>query len=184
MDVGSNGMLQYFAVHVSGTALRLSRFAPIAQEEALMEFELTPAPTLASWILLGIAGALLAATLLFAWFAWSASHLSVEVTRDALQLRVPLYGRTIPLSHLDLAHALVTDIDPASRVQPTLRTNGIGLPGYRVGWFKLANGAKALLAVTSERRVLYVPTTEGYALLLSLKRPERALAQLRAPTSA
>jgi hypothetical protein len=111
-------MLQYFAAHVSGTALRLSRFAPIAQEEALMEFELTPASTLASWILLGIAGALLAATLLFAWFAWSASHLSVEVTRDALQLRVPLYGRTIPLSHLDLAHALVTDIDPASRVQP------------------------------------------------------------------
>jgi hypothetical protein len=34
-----------------------------------MEFELTPASALASWILLGIAGALLAATLLFAWFA-------------------------------------------------------------------------------------------------------------------
>lgn len=52
--------------------------------------------TFALWILLGIAGALLAATLLCAWFAWSASHLSVEVTREALQSRVPLYGRTLP----------------------------------------------------------------------------------------
>jgi hypothetical protein len=149
-----------------------------------MEFELTPASTFVSWSLLGIAGALLALTLLCAWVAWSASHLSVTVTREALQIRVPLYGRTIPLSHLDLAHAQVTDLGPTARVRPTFRTNGIGFPGYRVGWFTLADHEKALLAVTSAQRVLYVPTTEGYALLLSLKQPERALAQLRAPTSA
>jgi hypothetical protein len=40
--------------------------------------------TFALWILLGIAGVFPAASLLCAWLAWSASHLSVEVTREAL----------------------------------------------------------------------------------------------------
>ena len=87
-------------------------------------------------------------------------------------------GRTIRLSNLNLASAQVVRMDGNSDVRAVTRTNGIGLPGYAVGWFKLASGDKALLAVTSGN-ALYIPTREGYALLLSVARPDVALGQLR-----
>ena len=146
-----------------------------------MVFQITPAAGSTTAMLLGIAALTLSLAMLCTWLAWSASHLSVAIRDDTLQLRLPLYGRSIPVSHLDLPNARIADVDSAYSNRPTLRTNGIGLPGCAVGWFKLANGEKALTALTSRRRVLYVPTTEGYSLLLSIKAPEQLLAQLRAP---
>ena len=146
-----------------------------------MDFPITPAAGTTSAMLLGIALLTLTLAMLCIWFAWSASHLSVSIRSDTLQLHLPLYGRSIPISHLDLPNARIADIDSASSNRPTLRTNGIGLPGFGVGWFKLANGDKSLAALTSRQRVLYVPTTEGYSLLLSVTAPEQLLAQLRAP---
>jgi hypothetical protein len=55
---------------------------------------------------------------------------------------------------------------------------GTGLPGYAAGWFKLANGEKALVYVTTQSEVVYIPTTEGYSLLLSVTEPDRFLARL------
>jgi hypothetical protein len=63
-----------------------------------------------------------------------------------------------------------------------LRTNGIGLPGYQVGWFRLKNGETALLYVTDESTVTYLPTTEHDVLLLSVENAEAFLQALREPT--
>jgi hypothetical protein len=52
-------------------------------------------------------------------------------------------------------------------------------PGYAAGWFRLRNGQRALLYVTTRRRVLYVPTNAGYALLLSPADADGMLADLR-----
>ena len=43
-----------------------------------------------------------------------------------------------------------------------LRTNGIGLPHYLAGWFRLCNGTKALMFVTDRRNVVLIPTTLGF----------------------
>lgn len=146
-----------------------------------MEFEITPASTSAIAILLCISGLLLATTIPILMFTWSAAHGAVRIDEHNLQIRLPFYGRTIPISHLDLEHAQIGAIeDSASALQPQLRTNGIGIPGYGAGWFRLENGAKALVVLTSRQRLLYVPTTDGYSLLLSLKTPEIALTKLRA----
>ena len=56
---------------------------------------------------------------------------------------------------------------------------GTAVPGYRSGWFRLANGEKALLYVTARERVVHVPTTEGFCLLLSVSEPERFLEHLK-----
>ena len=74
--------------------------------------------------------------------------------------------------------AKVADLAADPEHRPVLRTNGAGLPGYGSGWFKLANGEKALLFVT-DRRVVYLPTREGYAVLLSVADPEAFLEALR-----
>jgi hypothetical protein len=62
---------------------------------------------------------------------------------------------------------------------------GTGLPGYRAGWFRLRNGEKALVSLTDTHHVVYVPTSRGFALLLSPAEPDRVLAAVRrvAPAS-
>jgi hypothetical protein len=60
---------------------------------------------------------------------------------------------------------------------------GTGLPGYAAGWFKLRNGAKALLYVTDRSRVARIPTTEGYLVMVSVNDPAALIAQLRSHLS-
>jgi hypothetical protein len=60
------------------------------------------------------------------------------------------------------------------------RTNGAALPGYKSGWFKLADGEKALAFVTDQRRVAYLPTSAGYSLLVSVEDPNALIANARA----
>jgi hypothetical protein len=111
----------------------------------------------------------------FGWLATSATRPSVAVDENALSLKAPFYGRSIDLSRIRFDEARVVNLDSSSIVRPTRRTNGIGLPGLGIGWFKLANGEKALVALSSRDRVVYVPTDEGYSLLFSLERPEAFL---------
>ena len=63
---------------------------------------------------------------------------------------------------------------------PARRTMGTGLPGYQSGWFRLKNGEKALLYLTDRTKAVYVPTTEGYGLLLSPDDPDGFLGALAA----
>jgi hypothetical protein len=64
-------------------------------------------------------------------------------------------------------------------LRPKWRTLGTGLPGYQAGWFRLRDGQKALVYLTDRSRAVYVPTTEGYGLLLSPEYPDRFLAALK-----
>jgi hypothetical protein len=47
----------------------------------------------------------------------------------------------------------------------------------------LKDREKALLVLTGSKRAVYVPTTQGYALLLSPKRPAEFLAALQRPAA-
>ncbi|MDX9736356.1 MAG: PH domain-containing protein [Thermoanaerobaculia bacterium] len=96
-----------------------------------------------------------------------------------LVIRGDLWGRTILAAKLRGAEARVVDLGTETALTPRRRTAGTGLPGYRSGWWRLANGEKALIDVTTTDRVVHVPTTQGYALLLSVTEPERFAAQLR-----
>jgi len=71
------------------------------------------------------------------------------------------------------------DLTERPQYRPVLRTNGAGLPGYGSGWFRLANGDRALIFVTDKRRVVSLPTRGGYSVLLSLAEPAKFLEALR-----
>jgi len=143
-----------------------------------MEFELTPAPPLTLVTLGFIAVLLVALMLVFVWSAWGASRSSIEITNDSVTVRIPMYGRVVPIANVNAERARVLSIEESEDVKSASRTNGIGLPGYAAGWFKLPNGTRALLSVT-QGRVLFIPTTEGYSLWLSVVDPDAALRQLR-----
>ena len=140
-----------------------------------MEFQITPASTGATLFLVALTLLMAVLAVGFGWMATSATRPSVVLSDTDLRLKAPFYGRSIELSAIRFQEARVVNLDAGSDLRPTVRTNGIGLPGFGVGWFKLANGDKALAAISSRDRVLYIPTDEGYALLLSLERPEAFL---------
>jgi hypothetical protein len=122
-------------------------------------------------LLVGLAGFL-------AWAAWSTRGVTLEVTPDEVVVHGGVYGRAIARGSLDVDKARVLEQLGGSELRPVARTNGLGLPNFRSGWFRLANGEKALLFVSSER-VVYVPTRDGYSLVVSPADPEGFLAALK-----
>jgi hypothetical protein len=103
----------------------------------------------------------------------------LEINGAGLRLSGELYGRLIPTSELNLEQSRLVDLTREPNLEPTLRTFGTGLPGYNTGWYRLRNGEKALLYLTDRSHAVYVPTTAGYAVLVSPKDPARFLAQLQ-----
>jgi hypothetical protein len=139
-----------------------------------------PAPAKALWLLWGVFALLLVLTVGLAYLAWSTGNVRFEVSPAGLRISGDLFGRLVPGASLlaDQAHAV--DLARSSEYSPRRRTFGTAVPGYRSGWFRLKNGERALLFVTQPDRVVYVPTRDGYALLLSVEDPPaflRALAQ-------
>jgi len=102
------------------------------------------------------------------------------VLSDAgLDFRGDIYGGRVPWAALRVQEARVVDLSREADLRPRSRRWGTGLPGYAAGWFRLRNGERALLYVTAWSRVLYVPTSTGYVLLLSPEHPDEMLADLR-----
>ena len=93
--------------------------------------------------------------------------LSLEVTHEAVTVRGSIYGRTVPRSQLRLSESRIVDLATEPALRPRIRTNGAGLPNYKVGWFRLSDRERALCFLTTTDSVLYLPTTENYALLIS-----------------
>lgn len=102
-----------------------------------------------------------------------------EATGDGLRIRGTLFGRTIPATALRLSEARIVDLRTTPTLQPTWRLFGVGLPGYRAGWFRLGNKEKALVFLGRGHRALYIPTSAGYALLIAPNDPDGCLGSLK-----
>ncbi len=85
------------------------------------------------------------------------------VDEKGLSIKGFMYGRTIPKEQLDANAMMTFDMRQKGPYRPVLRTNGVGLPGYAEGWFRLKNREKGLLFVTDKSRVVYLPTKGGYS---------------------
>ncbi|MBW2414115.1 MAG: hypothetical protein JRG76_06345 [Deltaproteobacteria bacterium] len=111
---------------------------------------------------------------------WGIVRGGFELSPDGLRLRGAVYGRMIPATSLDAGAARLVDFRTEPGLRPRRRTNGIGLPGYLAGWVTLHNGDRALTFLTDYSRVVYIPTSEGYGVMLSVCEPDQFLSRLRA----
>ena len=102
-----------------------------------------------------------------------------ELSDEGLRVHGDVYGRLIPSREIRGADAARVDISNGP-FRLTARTIGTALPGYRSGWFRLANGEKALVYVTDPSRVVHVPTAAGYSLLLSVAETDQFVDRLHA----
>lgn len=142
-------------------------------------FRIVPASSAVLLVPAAVGLLLIGLTALFGYTVYSSRNARFTVSEEGLRIQGDLYGRAIPLSELRTGEARALDLDREPQLRPKRRTNGVGLPGYLSGWFRLQNREKALLFVTDRKKVVYIPTTEGYAVLLSVPEPERFLAALK-----
>jgi hypothetical protein len=142
-------------------------------------FPMIPAASKSLWFFAIVGLILVGALLMMGWVAWSMRHATFTVSNEGLRLQGDLYGRLIPLKSLKLDEAVVTNLHNDKDHQPKWRTMGTGLPGYSAGWFKLRNGTKGLLYVTDRTRVVRIPTTEGYTVMLSVSDPASLIDELK-----
>jgi len=84
----------------------------------------------------------------------------ISVGNGFLTVKSLFYGRKIPLGEIDLNSVKSLNLreERNKDYRVKLRTNGIGLPGYLVGWMRLHNGHKALVYITDRTNVALIPT--------------------------
>lgn len=122
---------------------------------------------------------LVALIVLFIFIGYSSRHVRFEVNDEGLRISRAIYGRFIPREIIYADGVTVINLETDSEYKPKSRTNGIGLPGYSEGWFKLQNKEKALLFVTDRSSAVYVPTSQGYAVILSVGEAEEFAESIR-----
>ena len=133
-------------------------------------------PYIFIWIFSLILIALIA---LFIFIGYSSRHVSFEVNDQGLRISRAIYGRFIPREEIAVEGVKVINLNVDSEYKPKARTNGIGLPGYAEGWFRLQNKEKALMFVTDRSSVVYIPTEKGYSVLLSVREVEEFAGSIR-----
>jgi len=110
--------------------------------------------------------------LIFAYFGYSSRNTKFVITDEGLKIQGALYGRTIAKNSLVMRDVRILNLFEDERHRPKIRTNGVGLPGYLEGWFRLKNKEKALLFLTDREQIVYIPTKDSYSILLSVTNPE------------
>lgn len=103
----------------------------------------------------------------------------VVVDDDGIEVATTFYRRRLGWGALKLDEARLVDLGEHTEYKPSFKSNGTAIPGFRSGWFRLRNRQKALVAMAGGPRVLWLPTTAGYGLLLQPRQPRALLDHLR-----
>lgn len=135
-------------------------------------FSIIPATAAPIWVVIAIVILLIILASFFGFVSYSARNLKFILTEQGLQIKGGIYGRFIPKDSFIKENAKILNLNTMKEYKPKIRKNGIGLPGYKEGWFKLKNGEKALLYVTDSSKVAYIPTKDSYSVLLSTGQPK------------
>jgi len=142
-------------------------------------FDIVPAGVRPFYLLLPVFALLIGVLCLLGMTAYGSQRERFVLSDAGLDFRGDIWGRRVPWPALHLEQARIVDLTREPDLRPRSRRAGTALPGYQAGWFRLRNGQRALVYVTAWNRVLYVPTSAGYALLLSPRDPEAMLGELR-----
>ncbi len=125
------------------------------------------------WVI-AIAGIImLGIVAVFGFFFYSSRKTSFELSPEGLRVKGTMYARTIPSSSVKITEVRALDLSREKDYHVRWKTNGLALPDYLLGWFRLRNRTKALMFVTDRHHVVYIPTSDGFSVLLSVSEPEK-----------
>ncbi|MCD6196065.1 MAG: hypothetical protein J7J82_04690 [Staphylothermus sp.] len=93
---------------------------------------------------------------------------SIRVNENTIKAS-SLFSYKITVGKEDVENIYVVDLSKHPELRPKIRTFGTGLPGLNLGWFKLANGSKAFLAITNNKQGVVIKLRDGTYVILSPK---------------
>lgn len=105
----------------------------------------------------------------------------IAIDRDRLIVGGGVYKEEISLSEVKIAEAVKLESGAASQIMG-FRTNGIGMPGFRLGWFSGKQGKRLFVLITNGD-VVKVPTTRSYDLVVSVPSANTFLSQMATPAA-
>jgi len=106
---------------------------------------------------------------------WQLASVRLKLDESSLTVGGGFYRMSVPLHQIEVG----AQIERAPSDALGMRTNGIGMPGLRLGWFDLQGGGKAFVAITDPEKVIRIPTENGYTVLVSPDDPDAVIQQLR-----
>jgi len=113
----------------------------------------------------------------FLW--WAVQRRRIVLADGVLDITATYYRRKLPVAAFELDKARVINLDEHREWRPFLKTNGLGMPGLRAGWFRSRGFVKIFCLLTASDRVLVLPESSGGATLLSVANPTELLDALR-----
>lgn len=169
---------------MSEDARALWQLQPVAVRARVFMVLLCTLPLLAGVILAGrswLAGVLgVAGAIVLAWLLdWLMRRHRVRVDATGLEVVTSLYRRRLAWPELRLDAARVIAIDEHPERKPRFKTNGMATFGFRGGWFRSRDRTKLFVAMTDGKRLLWLPTTQGFTLLLEPRKAQALLDRLR-----
>ncbi len=90
--------------------------------------------------------------------------------------------RSVPIANMRVTEAQIVDLKKNKNLAPKLAVYGGRFnftSGTRSGWWQLVNGEKAFVYLKNNPEAVYIPTTDGYSLLLSIQDGEGFLKKLQ-----
>jgi len=89
----------------------------------------------------------------------------IEVGSDHLKVEAPPVFARISLARSDVVEAFLVDLSRDTVYRPTTRSIALGWGDYRVGWYILGSGEKALV-LAEQPLVLCLRTVDGYYVMM------------------
>jgi hypothetical protein len=111
-------------------------------------------------------------------FLFSMKHTSISIKNDEVIIKTFLYGRKIPVNDILINEIRVINLKQNDEYNISIRTNGIGLPNFHLGWMRLKNKEKALVFLTTRENVLLMPT-KNFIVLFSMEKTEEFISKIK-----
>ena len=91
---------------------------------------------------------------------------SVNIENGLLMIKSLFFRKTISVEDINIDRIRQLNLKTDKDYNIKIRTFGIGLPNYCVGWMRLNNGNKALVYLKDRTNVVLIPT-DAYDILIS-----------------
>jgi len=116
--------------------------------------------------------------IVFGLILWQVSSVHMKLDASTLVVGGGLYRVTVPMEQIDRSAVRQWTAEDAGYT-PRWRVNGIGMPGFALGWFT-SKQSKIFAAIAREDHVVVIPTTDGYTILASPDDPQGFVDKIRA----
>jgi len=105
-------------------------------------------------------------------------NINISIKDNEIKINSLLYGRKIPIEDIMVNEIRTINLNENNEYKISIRTNGISLPNFLLGWMKLKNGNKALVYLTNKNNVLLIPTKD-YVIMFSMDKGNEFIEKIK-----